>query len=143
VTNKLNSAGLALIKEFEGCELTGYGDATGTPTAGYGHTGADVTIGAHYTQEQADKWLKEDVARFELAVGNFCPVLLTSNQFAALVSFAYNVRGWKSSTLFKYICAKKYAEAAEEFEKWTHAGGKVLKGLERRRAAEKALFLKP
>jgi lysozyme len=32
-------------------------------------------------------------------------------------------------------------DVANEFNKWVYAGGKVLPGLVRRRAAEKALFL--
>lgn len=47
--------------------LIGYADGGGVPTAGYGHTGPDVAIGAVYTQEQCDDWLDDDVA--EAAIG--------------------------------------------------------------------------
>jgi phosphoglycerate dehydrogenase-like enzyme len=37
---QINAAGLALIEQFEGCELTAYRDAGGIWTIGYGHTPA-------------------------------------------------------------------------------------------------------
>lgn len=140
----INDAGLTLIKEFEGCKLKAYPDpgSGGDPwTIGYGHTGVEVAKGLIITQDKADELLAKDVGQFAQAVHNFCQVPLTSNQFAALVSFAYNVKGWRSSTLFKLIRAKKYAEAAQEFPRWVYASGKVMNGLKRRRAAEQKLFL--
>jgi lysozyme len=69
---------------------------------------------------------------------------MTDNQFAALVSFAYNcgVGNLKSSSLLKHFNSGKIQEAAQEFLRWTKAKGVVMPGLVRRREAEKALFLK-
>jgi lysozyme len=61
----------------------------------------------------------------------------------AMVSFAFNVGlgNLQSSTLRMKYNRADYQGAADEFLKWTKAGGKVLRGLERRREAERALFL--
>lgn len=142
---RINAEGLKLLKDFEGCRLTAYPDpgTGGDPwTIGYGHTGAEVHPGLKISQARAEELLAQDVALFERTVFNFCQVPLTDNQFSALVCFAYNVGGWKGSTLFRLIRSKKYGEAALEFSKWVHAGGKVLVGLVRRRQAEHDLFCK-
>ena len=72
-------------------------------------------------------------------------VPLNPNQFGALTSFTYNLGAGnlRSSTLLRKLNAGDYAGAAAEFARWNKAGGKVLKGLTRRRAAERALFEKP
>lgn len=140
----VNEAGLKLLKEFEGCNLKAYPDpGTGADpwTIGWGHTGAEVHPGMSITQQRADELLKQDIETFERAVYNFVQVPMTENQFSALVCFAYNVGGWRGSTLFRLVRARKMHEAADEFPKWCHAGGKVLNGLVRRRAAERDLFL--
>jgi lysozyme len=83
--------------------------------------------------------------RFEVGVEVAVEVPLTDNQFAALVSFAFNVGlgALKSSTLLARLNARNYSEAAAQLDRWNKASGRVLAGLVRRRAAEKALFLKP
>lgn len=140
----INAAGLALIKSFEGCELHEYVDAVGVPTIGYGHTGPDVHPGETETQAQADATLQHDLAEFEQGVNGCVSRNLTSNQFSALVSFAYNVGlgSLTDSTLLRKVNAGDFAGAADEFGKWVHGNGnQVLPGLVRRRAAERALFL--
>jgi GH24 family phage-related lysozyme (muramidase) len=71
------------------------------------------------------------------------PKSLKQHQFDALVSFVYNIGigAFKKSTMLSLIKADKMGEAASEFDKWTKAGGKPLKGLIRRRRAEKELFV--
>lgn len=139
-----NAAGLALIKQFEGCVLTAYPDpgTGGDPwTIGYGHTGSDVYRGLSITQQQAEDLLKRDLQRFEQEVCNLVKVSLTDNQFAALVSFDYNTGSLSSSTLLRLLNASNYQGAADQFLQWTHAGNQVLPGLVSRRQAERRLFL--
>lgn len=144
---KINQAGLDLIKNFEGCVLRVYPDpgTKGRPyTAGVGHAGADVQkmrIGDPITQEQADQWLRNDISSTEAAVTNFCKgVSLTDNQFSALVSFAFNVGSWRSSSLFGLVAKGSLGDAAEHFPNYNKGGGKVLPGLTKRRLAEQTLF---
>jgi hypothetical protein len=70
-------------------------------------------------------------------------VPLTQNQFDALVSLVYNIgqTAFSNSTLLKKLNAKDYQGAADQFLRWNKGGGKVMKGLVRRREAERALFL--
>lgn len=139
---KLSNTGLQLIKEFEGVRLRAYKDAVGVWTIGYGHT-KSVTPGMHITMERAEQLLKEDLDIFEKGVENLVQVPLNQNQFDALVSFAFNVGlgALGRSTLLRYLNKGQYATASKEFPRWNKAGGRVLKGLTRRREAEMDLFL--
>lgn len=138
---KINAAGLTLLKRFEGCRLEAYLCAAGVATIGWGHT-EGVKLGQKITQHQADVILESDLDMFEENVERLCPDA-TPNQFSALVCFAYNVgvAALANSTLRKKFLRGDIQGAADEFTRWNKAGGKVLQGLVRRRAAERALFL--
>lgn len=140
----INAEGFALIKEFEGCDLSAYKDAAGVWTIGYGHTG-DVQPGQAITQEQADALLQADLQKFEQGVNKLCERSINSNQFSALVCFAYNVGlgALANSTLLRLVNSGDFADAAKQFSQWVYADGTVLPGLVRRRAAEAALFQEP
>lgn len=138
---QISKAGLDLIKQFEGLYLKAYRCPAGVPTIGYGHT-AGVAMGQTITQQQADDYLRRDVRQFERAVARLVTVPLTQGQFDALVSFAFNIGdgALAQSTLLRLLNAGDYAGAAAQFDRWNKAGGRVLPGLVRRRAAERALF---
>ena len=144
-TRKTGPAGIDLIKQFEGQRLTAYQDIVGVWTIGYGHTGPDVKPGLNITQQQAEQLLINDLARFARDVNDLVTVQINQNQFDALVSFAYNlgVGALQKSTLLRLLNAGSYQPAADEFPRWNRAGGNVVAGLTRRRAAERQLFLKP
>ena len=139
---KISQKGLDLIKQFEGLRLKAYLCAAGVPTIGYGHT-RGVSLGMSITEEQAEGYLLEDIHEFELAIQRLVYTRLTQNQFDALVSFTFNlgIGSLKTSTLLKKLNAGDIAGAANEFNKWVYAGGKKLKGLIKRRAAERLLFI--
>jgi lysozyme len=145
--NKTSEVGKNLIKEFEGFRATAYICPAGVVTVGYGTTrikGNAVQLGTTITTDEADVLLEEDLKKFEDAVNQNVRVEITQNQFDALVAFVYNVGAgnFKKSTLLKKINAEDFTVAADEFLKWNKAGGKVLKGLTRRRTAERELFLR-
>jgi len=150
---KINEAGIKLITLFEGSRNRPYPDpgTGGAPfTIGIGATfyqdGRKVTMAdPALTDAQIIDLLKFHLAAFEKDVVSVVKVALTSNQFSALVSFAFNcgVGNLKSSTLLKKLNAKDYAGAADQFLVWTKAAGKELPGLIKRRAAERLLFLTP
>ena len=141
-SGSINDVGLRLIKDFEGLRLNAYQDAVGVWTIGYGHTNTAYP-GQRITTAQATALLRQDVANFENAVNRAVRVPLNENQFAALVSFAYNVGSGalNSSTLLRRLNAGDTFGAANEFLRWNRAGGRVLAGLTRRREAERSLFL--
>lgn len=139
----INFDGLKIIKDAEGLRLKAYICPAGVLTIGYGSTGAHVKPGMVISELEAEQLLMKDLERFEEGVAKSCPVA-TSNQFSALVSFAFNVgtEALRTSTLRRLHNEGKYGEAAEQFGKWVRGGGKVLPGLVKRRAAEAALYRK-
>lgn len=145
---KISDAGRALIVRYEGLSLKPYKDPVGIWTIGYGHTGRDSDrwgpAGHTITLHHAEEILEHDLEKFEAAVEELCPGA-NANQFSALVSFAFNVGATRlsNSTLRRKFLKSDFQGAADEFPKWVHAGGKVLPGLVKRRAAERTLFLTP
>jgi len=144
---KINDAGLKIIKSCEGLILMVYPDP-GTKarpyTAGYGHAGKDVQsmkIGDPITEAQADAWLLQDLSSVEAAVTHYLgPTSVTENQFSALVSFAYNIGSWATTTLFQLVKAGQPKTAANHFPLYCTAAGHTLPGLLKRRKLEQALF---
>ncbi|MBH3360774.1 lysozyme [Pseudomonas guariconensis] len=139
---RTSQRGLSIIKSFEGLRLQAYKDAVGVWTIGYGTT-RGVNAGMKISKEQAERMLLNDVQRFEPEIERLVGVPLSQNQWDALVSFTYNLgaANLESSTLLRKLNAGDYAGAADQFQRWNKAGGKVLAGLTRRREAERALFL--
>lgn len=141
-TQHINELGLEVLKSFESCKLKAYEDVGGVLTIGWGSTGVDVTHDLVWTQEQADNRLKADLERFERGV---CALVtnqrIDSNQFSALVDFAYNLGlgALKSSTLLNCI-NKNNLDVSTEFARWVHVGGTKVNGLVTRRKAEALLF---
>ena len=143
---KINAKGLELIKQFEGLKLDAYLCAAGVPTIGYGHTG-NVKLGQRISLLEAEKLLEADLKRFEAGVQILVgDAPTTSDQFSALVSFAFNLglAALKASTLLKRHKAGLIKEASERFLDWNKArvNGQLipLKGLTRRRSAEARLY---
>jgi lysozyme len=149
---KINKAGLDLIKSFEGFSSKPYPDpGTGAEpyTIGYGSTYYEdhtkITMqDSPISEDRALQLLEFEVNEKATAVEKLVKVQLNDNEFAALVSFAYNcgIGNLTSSTLLKLLNANADKTAVgDQFLKWDHAAGKVMAGLTRRRQAERSLFL--
>jgi len=138
----VSTAGLSLIREFEGCKLEAYICPAGIPTVGVGHT-KGVKLGDKITEAEALDLLREDVRWCERAIDESVNVSLTQNQYDALASFCFNVGAFAfaSSTLVKKLNDGDKQGAADQFLRWNKAKGKELPGLTRRREAERSLFL--
>lgn len=138
----ISKKGLDLIEMFESFQANPYTCPAGKLTIGYGHVIRDGEKFTSISIHKAEEILAVDCKIAEHAV-NFVADHLNQNQYDAVCAFVFNVgnRAFLDSTMRKKIAAGDIAGAANEFDKWVHAGGKVLKGLVRRRAAEKALFL--
>lgn len=148
---QVSPRGLALIREFEGCAkrradglFEAYPDpgTGGAPwTIGWGATGAGIGPDSVWTPAECDARLAADVARHAAQVSAALGDAATSaRQFDALVSFHYNTGAIARATLTRRHIAGDFAGAASEFARWNRAGGRVLKGLSRRRAAEAQLY---
>lgn len=152
IPSSVGARGIALVKRFEGCArkrpdglFEAYPDpgTGGAPwTIGWGATGPGIGSTTVWTQQECDDRLERDLARHaaevEVAIGD-SPT--TQAQFDALVSFHYNTGAIGRATLTARHRAGDYAGAAREFARWNRAGGRVLTGLVRRRAAEAGLYL--
>jgi lysozyme len=142
---KLSQNGIELIKQFEGYSSKAYPDPAtgGAPwTIGYGTT-RGVKPGMVITAEQAEKMLRDDVAKFESGVSSLITSPTTQGQFDAMVSLAYNIGlgNFGKSTLLKKHNARCYTCAADQFRVWNRANGKVMNGLTKRRAAEREVYM--
>jgi lysozyme len=141
----VSQQGLALIKRFEGFSPTIYLDAAGLPTIGYGHLlrpGEAEMFARGISEEAGIALLIKDVQKAEQAVLRLVHVPLSEGQFDALVSFTFNLGSGalQRSTLRRKVNREEHADVPPEFMRWIWAGGKKLKGLVRRRAAEAALY---
>lgn len=142
-----SAAGRKAITEREGNKLTAYQDGGGVWTIGVGHTSAagkpTVTKGLKITAAQSDEILSRDLKDVEKAVLKGLKVLVTQNQFDALVSLAFNIgnTAFTKSTLLEKLNAGDRAGAADQFLVWNKDNGKVVQGLVNRRKSERLQFL--
>ena len=137
---------IEMVKEFEGLYLTTYKDAVGVNTIGYGITNADKAItgttirkGMEIDKATAEKWLIDTlnykylplVMKYQKRYG------FNTSQIDALVSFAYNIGSIDQLT---DNGKRSIKEIEAKITAYNKAGGKVLKGLVRRRLAELKMF---
>jgi lysozyme len=162
---------IEMIKSFEGVpdgdpttvNLDAYLDPVGIWTIGWGHAipapsggwlrGPEnkATARSLYpggiTLAQADALLRGDLVDSCRDVLRLVKVDLNDGEFGALVSFTFNLGAGSlgQSTLLRLLNAGDRAGAADQFLVWNK--GRVngvlqpMKGLTRRRTAERALFL--
>lgn len=96
-----------------------------------------------WSKEEIDSLFKHDLVSFERGVLRLAPNLAgRQGAFDACVAFSFNVGlgNFQRSTIRMKIGREDWAGASEAFMAWTKAGGKELKGLVRRRTAERQLF---
>lgn len=139
---KISETGLDLIKKREGLRLKAYRCPADVWTIGYGST-SGVCEGMEITQEQADERLRKDVAVAERCVNASVKGAITQGQYDAITCWTFNLGcgNLRKSTLLQKVNSGDDLGAADEFLRWTKAGGKVLAGLVARRNDERALFL--
>ena len=156
----ISEAGIQLIKSFEGCHNQPYKCPAALWTIGFGRVlypdqarlktdeRASYSLRSEHNRlwnaDEIDALLEADLLRFSDGVLRLCPAAADNQcHMDAMVSFAFNVGlgNLQSSTLRMKYNRGDNSGAADEFLKWTKAGGKVLNGLVRRREAERALFL--
>ena len=131
-----------IVMYFEGKRNDAYYDnlpSVALITACYGHTDPSLKITDRFTDVECRDFLIQDLAEANNGVDACIKAPLTDNERAALISFTYNVGRGKlcSSTLAKKANARQ--PFCAELSKWVYAGGKVRKGLVKRRASERAL----
>jgi lysozyme len=157
---KVSAATIQMIKHHEGVRTKPYRCPALLWTVGVGHVIDPSHIAVKYeerknlpipagwdrvlTMGEVDDLLSQDLVRFERGVLRNCPSAIgRQGVFDALVSFSFNVAlgSLQRSTLRMKTNRGDFEGAAEEFMKWTKAGGRVLPGLVKRRNDERALYL--
>ena len=138
---KISEEGISLIKNYEGCRLEAYQDSVGIWTIGYGVI-KGVKEGDKINQEEADHLLQEELPEYEGYINDMIKVPLEQCQFDALVCWVYNLgpNNLRDSTLLRILNEGDYNGVPEQIKRWNKAGGTVLAGLVKRRAAESDLF---
>jgi lysozyme len=149
----LSTAGINLIKHFEGCreeigpnQYRVHENPQGTKTIGWGHTeaiGRKFSAGDVWSGSECERVLLYDLTHAVDRVRRLVRVRLSQQQFDVLTSFAHNVgaEALARSDLLKKLNNKNYQGAAEEFLRWNRCEGKTHEGLSKRRERESRIFL--
>jgi len=137
----MNTAGTSLVKSFEGFVGHWYNDGTGVMTIGYGCT-SECKGMKTITEPEAAKKLQQLLnGQYGACVRRVITRKLTTNEFAALTSFVYNVGcGGLSGSVGQAVNRGDLKGAMTHLASWNRGGGRVLAGLVRRRSAEVKLF---
>lgn len=146
IIRKIPKIATQLVAYFEGFSPTVYVCAAGVKTVGYGHAlkqGEDEKFKNGITEEEGRELLEQDMLQAGGSVYRLTKVSLSEGQYAALISFCFNLGGgaYQRSTLRSMLNREEYLEAADEFPKWCWGGGKRLAGLYKRRIRERQIFL--
>ena len=137
----------SLLTTFEGRRLKAYCDTAGVWTIGVGATrflgGTKVTEGMSISDEQCDALLDRDAKHAHTAA---CKMLRDDASRGARVgwaSFIFNLGETRArnSKALKEFNAGNMEAFSKEFLEWRMAGGKVLRGLEKRRKKELQIIL--
>jgi len=141
----ISKQGLDLICRFEGFSPVIYICPAGYPTIGYGHLITEANKERFLDgvdEDEALELLRSDVGKAERAVLRLIAVPLTQGQFDALVSFTFNLGSGalQRSTLRRKVNREEHDDVPAELMKWVWAGGRKLKGLVKRRAAEATIY---
>ena len=144
-------AAVQLAESFEGFSAEPYRDTLAKPpvwTIGFGSTrvgGWGDPVNADtpaVTRDEAQTWMARELQVALGVLAQTTSVPLTYQEAGAILDFIYNlgVGAFESSTLLRKVNAGDFEGAAQEFDRWDHAGGVVCAGLLRRRQAETDLF---
>ena len=133
-----------MTAQFEGLWLKAKPDrlAYNIPTVCYGET-EGVRIGDTYTKAQCLDMLEKKLPRYIESVAKCITAPITPETLAAFGSFAYNVgeRGACRSTAVRRYNAGDGVGACNALMAWNRAGGREVRGLTNRRAAERKVCL--
>lgn len=148
--SKLNSSATAaflavalpLVAQWEGVRNHAYLDIVGVPTICMGHT-KGVKLGDYMTDHQCNVLFEAELLEYREGLHQYFTTKtkaerLTPERDAAYASLAYNVgiRGAGKSTATRRLNAGDIAGGCHALTWWNRAGGRVVRGLVRRRADE-------
>ena len=135
-----------IVKRFEGFYPNKYWDVNGY-AIGYGskrHNFPGNVVPDTISQAQAEALLAHNLEnKYGKVIQKYVRVPLNDNQKAALISFIYNLgpHAFSRSSVLSKLNQADYQGAADSILKYEKSQGQVLKGLTKRRQAERDLFL--
>ena len=154
VNDKRYGAAVELIKEFEGCHLTSYICPAGVPTIGYGNTrypeGQNVRLGESISQQRAEEMLNLEIQQTADILETDIPfwASMSSNQKAALISFAFNLGAYfyglpGFSTISRVLKNHEWDQVPDALLLYRNPGSHFEEGLRRRRIKEGHIWSTP
>ncbi|MHA3913833.1 lysozyme [Halovulum sp. GXIMD14793] len=145
-----------LVKKWEGKRLTAYKDQAGIWTIGYGTTaaagvGVKPKRGMTITEAEAEWYLQKALEKFSQKLDEMLHRQANSNQYAALLSLAYNIGpgAFRKSSALRHFNNGDLERVPASIRLWNkitdpRTGKKrVSNGLVNRRNEEAALFATP
>lgn len=149
-----SAPGIAALEAEEGVVLRAYRDVVGVWTIGAGLTAASGVVvpkaGMVITKAEATNLLQRALReKYEpavsVAMSKVAGAQVTrpkQHEFDAGVSFHFNTGAIrKASWVRKWLAGASHHDVRTALKLWNKGGGKVLPGLERRRAREAAMLL--
>lgn len=137
---------LTMVAGFEGLYTHAYKDPVGVVTICFGVTNVDrkVKMGDTATKDECYQMLAEDLPKYNAMVHRVIRVSMPPHREAAMTSFVYNVGegNLKKSSVAKELNAGHVQKGCDALKLWDKAGGRVLPGLTKRRAAERVYCLR-
>lgn len=133
---------LAIIPGFEGERHKVYRDVVGVATYCIGET-KNPQWGKVYTHEECQKLLEGRLEEFRAALRKCVHVALPAPVEGAMLSLEYNIGAgaFCKSSIARKLNAGDFAGACDSLMLYDRAGGRVIEGLRRRRAAERQVCL--
>lgn len=132
----------AIVKPWEGKSNAAYVDATGTPTICYGYT-SGVRLGDYRPDDDCEMLLAKELKIAFAAIDRHVKTQISVQEAAAYASLIYNIGqgNFARSTLLRKLNAGDRRGACNQLLLWVFSKGKKLRGLVRRREAERELCL--
>ncbi|WP_346908560.1 lysozyme [uncultured Roseibium sp.] len=135
---------ISLVGAWEGLRMTAYRDIVGVSTVCYGET-RGVRLGDRHSKADCDAMLLASLKRHEAGMRKClrAPDRIPVKSYIAFVSLTYNigVGAFCRSTAARRLNAGDVRGACEAATWFNKAGGRKVRGLVNRRAAEHDLCL--
>lgn len=145
LTGAVFGAAISLITFWEGISTKPYYDSVGVLTVCIGETAADgVNFKKNYTVQDCKDMLAKALVKYDEGLRACLTKPITDNMHIAFLSATYNIgiEGFCHSSMARNVNAGRPQAACHSLRLWNKGGGRVIKGLDRRRAAEEAFCLK-
>lgn len=133
-----------MVTFYEGTRLQTYTDPVGIPTVCMGETDKELVMRESFTEQECTALLGASMTVHMMEVAKCVEVPVQAHEAAAIVSWSYNVgtHAACTSTLVRMLNEGAPPEQwCQQLTRWVYAGGKKLRGLEKRRQSELSMCL--